>query len=94
MRMTRWEDNQKAFVVDSDQIQYNKRGYAGEAIQKLALFENFQEDLINRQAEISMKLQTLRSEGKTHTATFKQLLATKLTNSQILISMGNYGLTE
>lgn len=67
-------------------------GYSGDAINKLAKFENFYDDLISKQNEISKELEKLRVEGKTHSVKFKQLLANKMTNNNIMILLKTYGL--
>lgn len=90
-RLTRTLDN-KLYIVDENEIQHNADGYSGEAISKLAKFENIYDDLLLKQSEISKELEKLRLEGKTHSVKFKQLLANKLTNSNILVLFKEYGL--
>lgn len=90
-RLTRTLDN-KLYIVDETEIQHNADGYSGEAVTKLAKFENIYDDLLLKQSEISKELEKLRLEGKTHSVKFKQLLANKLTNSNILVLFKEYGL--
>lgn len=66
-------------------------GYSGEAIDKLAKFENLYEYLILSQEETVGKIEKLRKEGKTNTVTFKQLLAKKMTNENFLNLFYIYG---
>jgi hypothetical protein len=47
---------------------------------------------MSKQSEISKELEKLRSEGKTHSVKLKQLLANKMTNSNILMLFKTYGL--
>lgn len=91
-RLTRAIDNAGSYAVDDAQAFCDERGYRGPAIDKLAQYENFHEDLTAKQAEISRKLESLRSEGRTRSATFHQLLANKLANQNILILLETYGL--
>lgn len=91
-RLTRVLDSKDLYVVDDTKIQHDENGYFGEAISKLAKYENIYDDLIAKQNEISKELEKLRFEGKTHSVKFKQLLANKLTNSNILILFETYGL--
>lgn len=84
--------NNNFYVVDDTKAQHDKNGYSGDAINRLAKFENIYYDLILKQNEITKELEKLRIEGKTHTVKFKQLLSNKLTNSNILMVFGDYGL--
>jgi hypothetical protein len=84
--------NNNFYVVDDTKAQHDKNGYSGDAINRLAKFENIYYDFILKQNEITKELEKLRIEGKTHTVKFKQLLANKLTNSNILMVFEDYGL--
>jgi len=91
-RLTRALDSNNLYVVDDTKVQHDANGYSGDAIIKLAKFENIYDDLISKQSEISKELEKLRLEGKTHSVKFKQLLANKITNNNIIILFGTYGL--
>lgn len=91
-RLTKSLDNNNFYVVEESKINQEENGYSGEAIIKLAKFENFYDDLISKQTEISKELEKLKSEDKTHSVKFKQLLANKLNNNSILILFKSYGL--
>jgi len=91
-RLTRALDSNNFFVVDDTKVQHDIYGYFGDAISKLAKFENFFDDLISKQSEISKELEKLRCEGKTNSFKFKQLLTNKMTNNNILILLKIYGL--
>ncbi|MHB9094901.1 MAG: hypothetical protein ACYC21_09520 [Eubacteriales bacterium] len=91
-RLTRALDSNNLYVVDDTKVQHDVNGYSGDAISKLAKFENIYDDLIAKQSEISKELEKLRLEGKTHSVKFKQLVANKLTNNNILILFKTYGL--
>jgi len=90
-RLTRVLDN-GFYIVDDTKVQHDVNGYSGEAINRLAMFENMYNDLLLKQSEISKELEKLRSEDKMHSVKFKQLLANKLTNMNILILFKTYGL--
>lgn len=90
-RLTRVLDN-KNFFVDESKINRVNNGYFGDAVNKLAMFENFYDDLVANQLKISNELEKLRTDGKTHTVKFKQLFAKKLENKNILILFKTYGL--
>lgn len=84
--------SKNSYIIDDTTIQQDENGYSGEAINKLAKFENMYEAIVEQQDEISKELEKLRIEGKTHSVKFKQLLANKLTNSNILMIFETYGL--
>lgn len=90
-RLTRALDN-GSYVVDDTRVQHDADGYSGDAINRLARFENMYDDLISKQSAISKELEKLRSEDKMHSVKFKQLLANKLTNMNIMILVKTYGL--
>lgn len=80
------------YVVNETKLRRDAGGYSGDAITRLAGFENMFEDLVSKQEEISKELERLRSEDKMHSVKFKQLLANKLTNNNVLILLKSYGL--
>jgi len=90
--MTKKLADRTFLIEDGSKIRQADGGYASEAVDRLGRFENVYYDLTAQQVEISKELEKLRSEGKTKTVRFKQLLATKLTNSSILITFETYGL--
>ena len=89
-RLTRALDGTDFYVVDDNKVQHDANGYSGEAISKLAKLENIYDNLISKQNEISKELEKLRSEGKTHSVKFKQLLVNKMTNKDIIILFQTY----
>lgn len=92
-RMTKLIDKD-LYVVDDNVMEHNEKGYLGDAVSKLAKFENIHEDLLAKQDEISNELAKLRLEGKTHSVKFKQLLTNKLTNNNTIILFNSYGLNK
>jgi len=91
-RLTRALNNNEFYIVDDDKVSHDVDGYSGEAINKLAKFENIYDDLVANQLEISKELERLRNEGKTHSIKFRELFAKKLTNSNVIIVFKTYGL--
>jgi hypothetical protein len=75
------EYGKNIYAVASDKLIKNEKGYTGEAIYKLAIFENIYENLEKSQIRLSEELDKLRSENKTNTYKFKELMAKKLSNS-------------
>lgn len=82
----------EAYIVDYAAIVPTPGGYTGDAIEKLARFENFYDDLVNEQAKLADELALLRSEGKEKSVQFKELLTRKLVNINTMIFLKNYGL--
>jgi hypothetical protein len=73
-------------------IQKCAEGYTGEAIEKLAKFENMLERLLKEQGDTAARLEKLRKEGREKSVTFKQLLAKKLTYSGMLALFESHGI--
>jgi len=83
-RLTQKSDKGLYFTMD-DKIMQDANGYSGDAVEKLAKFENLYDDLISKQIEITDELEKLRKDGKMHTARFKLLLDRKIANNTIII---------
>lgn len=91
-RLTRAFENDEFYIVDGDKVNHDANGYSGDAINKLAKFENIYDDLVANQSEISEELERLRNEDKTHSFKFKELMAKKFTNNNIITLFKTYGL--
>jgi hypothetical protein len=94
MRMKRLTKISKdgGYIATADLVYLQDAGYAGEAIEKLACFETFYDDLLRNQSEISNEMEMLRNEEKTHSPRFKELFTKKMINNNILIILKQYGL--
>ena len=92
MRITEKTD-QNQYIVANEKITQEAEGYSGEAIEKLAKFENLYDDLVASQDLITKELVELRSQGKEKSVKFRELLGKKLLNNSILIQMKGYGLS-
>jgi hypothetical protein len=90
-RLTLKKGNENYTVKDST-INHDNNGYAGEAINRLAKFENIYEDLILNQIQIPEEMERLRNEGKTKSVRFKELMVKKMTNANIIDLFKTYGL--
>lgn len=91
-RLTRSSSNNEFYIVDDDKVSHDANGYSGAAIEKLAKFENIYDDLVANQIEISKELEKLRNEGKKNSVKFKELMAKKLINSNVISIFKAYGL--
>lgn len=67
-------------------------GYGGEAIEKLAKFENAYDELLQIQQMIAADLDRLRQEGRNNSHQFKEKLAYKTMNANTLSLFQSYGL--
>jgi hypothetical protein len=85
LRLTRALESNASYIVDDDLIIREECGYSGDAINRLARYENTIDDLLASQIEIAKGLEKLRNEGKTHSVKFRELMVKKLTNSHILV---------
>jgi predicted thioesterase len=90
-RITRLLENDTYYVVDETQIQHDAKGYCGEAVTRLAHFENIYDHMLASQGQIIKEMEKLKAEGKTHSVKFKQLLANKITNNDIIALFETYG---
>jgi hypothetical protein len=82
-RLTK-KSEQNTYMIDASQLE--------KAVERLALFENIYENLIKSQNEIHKELEKLRSEDKTKTVKFKELMVKKLTNNNMIIQFNMYGI--
>jgi len=82
----------KSIFIEESEITKDQKGYSGEAIERLAKFENMFFDLLSKQEELSKELEKLRLVDKTKSVKFRQLLTDKLTNNNVLILLKSYGI--
>jgi len=86
------KEGHEGYIVGDEKIIHTPEGYSGEAVEKLAQFENFYFDLLASQEKISSELERLRNEGKEKSVRFRELLGQKLMNSNTLILFKAYKL--
>lgn len=91
-RLTRMQGNDDYYIADDLTINHDINGYTGEAIIRLAKFENIYEDLIKGQEQIPKEMEKLRSEEKTKSVRFKELMVKKMTDASIINLFKRYGL--
>lgn len=80
------------YYVANEKINQSENGYTGDAIEVLAKFENYYEDLVLKQKNIIEEMNKLKAENKTNTVKFKQLMANKLNNSNNLLILKQFGI--
>jgi len=86
------KEGHEGYILEDEKIMYTPEGYSGEAVEKLAQFENFYFDLLASQEKISSELERLRNEGKEKSVRFRELLGQKLMNSNTLVLLKAYRL--
>jgi len=92
IRLTSKLSEDEGYLIKEEKIIHGVEGYMGEAVEKLAKFENFYDDLAASQDIIAKELEILRSEGKEKTTKFRELFGKKLMNNSTLILLKSYRL--
>ncbi len=62
--------------------------------ERLAAFERMLADAQRNYDELTARLERLKAEGKTRSATFRQYLGNKMTYQYLLSLYGDYGLLD
>ncbi len=62
--------------------------------ERLAAFERMLADAMCNYDELTARLERLKAEGKTKSATFRQYLGNKMTYQYLLSLYGDYGLLD
>lgn len=62
--------------------------------ERLAAFERMLADARQNYDELTARLERLKAQGKTKTATFRQYLGNKMTYQYLLSLYGDYGLLD
>ena len=62
--------------------------------QRLAAYDRLYRDLLAERDSVAARMDALRSEGKTRTATYRQLLTDKLTLQNLISRFAAYGIRE
>ena len=91
-RMTRISQDGLGFRLERSQLTLDQDGYSGEAIERLAIFENVYLALLAEQERLTALLDRLREEDKTKSVQFREALGQKLTNSRLIILLESHGL--
>lgn len=81
-----------SYQAPTSSVQAAGSAWQGEAIHRLAQFENYFEALRAQQADLAQKLERLRSEGKKSSVQFREMLGNKVMGSQALAMLKVYGI--
>lgn len=91
-RISRISPDGKNHFVECTNIENSGEHYSGNAIERLARFEDFHEHLLEQRQKIPLDLERLRVEGKSKSYKFKELLGQKLLTETILNSLSRFGI--
>lgn len=67
-------------------------GFSGPAADRLAAFERVYEQLVTERAQAEAKMEELRKQDRTGSATFRQLMAKKVNLGNMLDTFSIYGI--
>lgn len=91
-RMTTKKEDGSSRKIKGSALAFGQDGYSGPAAEKLAALEDLCENIVAEQEELSVQLELLRSEDKTRTNRFRELMGKKLINSNVIGLLKLYGL--
>jgi hypothetical protein len=91
-RLTKLSSSGAYYVLDSSMVFCVNDEYRGEAVEKLAKFENLHQYLMEMQKIIPAEMDKLREQNKTKSYRFKELMAQKLMHENMLNLFILYGL--
>lgn len=91
-RLTKLSESKAFYVTDRIIGSSGIEGYHGDAVDRLAKFENLYEHLMERHVAIPSELEVLRNAGKNKTVTFKELLTEKMIIDMLLTQLERHGL--
>lgn len=92
VRFTQPLEEGKNYFIPKDWIVCISAGYIGEPINRLAAYENLQQDLLNDLEKISQEMAELKEEGKVKSVRFRELMSQKMINTRIISLFNSYGL--
>lgn len=90
--MERYTKKQDQGYVVSEGIEPAEGGYQGAAIQRLAAYESFHQDVLQGYRQLAAELEKLRTEGKTKSARFRELMGKKLMSAHVINLLRLYDL--
>lgn len=91
-RLTKKTEPEEFYVTKFIDGKMENEEYFGEAVERLAKYEDLFDHLRKRKNEIPSELEALRSEGKTKTYGYKEKFAEKLMNDMMLSMLEQFGL--
>ena len=83
-RLTRQSGKEGPYLTDRSAGEHPEGGYHGEAVEKLARFENLYEDLLEKKKALHQDLENLVNNDRLRTYQYTERLAEKLMNDALL----------
>lgn len=80
------------YTASQSLVTLGEDGLTGPLVDRLAAFEDLQESVLQKQAELSEEMERLRLAGKEKSARFRECMGRKLSNSYLLSLMQAQGL--
>lgn len=91
-RLTILSQKGEYYIADSIVVNHGDEGFCGDAIERLAKFENLFESISVKQITIHEEIEKLSNNNKAKSYRFKELLAEKIMNENLLKLFSGYGL--
>lgn len=91
-RLTRQSGKEGPYLTDRITGAHPEGGYHGEAVEKLARFENLYEDLLEKKKALHQDLENLVKNDRLRTYQYTERLAEKLMNDALLELCETHGL--
>lgn len=93
-RMTRLLPHETRYTLDASRVEKGPDGWQGEAVDRLAFFENLLEAMETRARDIPAELSAMRALGKEKTVTFRELTSQKMMVQWWLETAREYHISE
>ncbi len=77
-RFTQMAEGGKGYVAEAGSVQAGENGWQGQAVDRLAAFEDMREALAQRIADIPAELSQLRAQGREKSVRFRELTGEKM----------------
>lgn len=91
-RMTRKSEEKGIYETDGITGKFEEGGYYGDAVERLAKFENLHAYLMEQKETVARQLDALREAEKTKTYKYREVFSQKLMNDMMVDLMRGFGL--
>ncbi len=91
-RMTRRTGPDGRATVDGSHVVRDGGNAGGDAVERLARFEDAVDELLAEQADATRQLERLRGEGRSKSVRFRELMGRKLTDQYLLVLLARHGI--
>ena len=91
-RMTRKSEEKGCYTTEGITGKFEDGGYYGDAVERLAKFENLHTYLMEQKETVARQLDALREAEKTKTYKYREVFSQKLMNDMMVDLMRGFGL--